>query len=319
MAAPGPSLTILSYHRVLAKADPFLPEHPTQAQFAAQLRAAKRFLRFVPLAQGWEMVRNRTTREHLATVTFDDGYRDNLDVALPVLESLEIPATLFIATAYTGRDPFFVGRITECIARTTQLTLSGADLGLPDLDLSNLQQRRQSADNILEFIKYRPPEERDRLAVEIQRRLEVSETPRLMLNESEVRQAYQRGMRIAAHTHSHAIMTTVSAEENLYHLAENLRVIESITGVRPFEFAYPNGRPGLDFTESHRASIAAGGIKIAVTSERGICTPLSDPLLLPRYGPWGRNPLTFMARLLLGIRQATRRVGTPSDGAPVDA
>ena len=140
-----------------------------------------------------------------------------------------------------------------------------------------------------------------------------------MLNEAEVRQAHQRGMRIAAHTHGHAIMTTVSAEENRHHLAENLRMIESITGVKPSEFAYPNGRPGLDFTEAHRASIAVGGIKIAVTSERGICTPISDPLLLPRYGPWGRNPLTFMARVLLTIGQATRHVGTPSDGASADA
>jgi len=306
LAARGPSLTILSYHRVLAQADPFLPEYPTQAEFAAQLKAAQRFLRFVPLVEGWEAVRSASTREHLATVTFDDGYRDNLDVALPVLEALQIPATLFLATAYTAGQPFFVDRVTESIARTTEQTLRGADIGLPNLELSRVEQRRHATNTILELLKYRAPADRDALALEIQRRLKLSAIPRLMMNENEVREAHERGMRIAAHMHRHAIMTTVSEEENRRDLAENVHVIESITGVRPHAFAYPNGRSGSDFTALHRELVMEHGFDVAVTTEYGICTQFDAPLLLPRYTPWDRNRVTFAPRLLANISLETR-------------
>ena len=36
-------------------------------------------------------------------ITFDDGYRDNLTVAAPILEKYRLPATLFLATGYVER------------------------------------------------------------------------------------------------------------------------------------------------------------------------------------------------------------------------
>jgi peptidoglycan/xylan/chitin deacetylase (PgdA/CDA1 family) len=44
--------------------------------------------------------------DRLTAITFDDGYRDNLTVALPLLEKYQLPMTLFVAAGFLGREGF---------------------------------------------------------------------------------------------------------------------------------------------------------------------------------------------------------------------
>jgi peptidoglycan/xylan/chitin deacetylase (PgdA/CDA1 family) len=72
----------------------------------------------VTLARALELLRGGTTGRYV-TVTFDDGYHDNLENAVPVLEELGIPATIFISTRiidgearfswYRGEQPPLLG------------------------------------------------------------------------------------------------------------------------------------------------------------------------------------------------------------------
>jgi hypothetical protein len=62
-------------------------------------------------------------------------------------------------------------------------------------------------------------------------------------------------------------------------------------------FAYPNGRPGLDFTEHHAALLDRLGFDAAVTTEKGTANLGTDPLLLPRFTPWDRTRTRFILRL----------------------
>ena len=52
--------------------------------------------------------------ENAVAVTFDDGYRDNFECALPILDEFEIPATFFVATSFIGVDLAFPRYSTCC-------------------------------------------------------------------------------------------------------------------------------------------------------------------------------------------------------------
>lgn len=94
-----PGLRVLMYHRITAapKYDQLIvpPE-----RFAQQLAALTRLRRVVSLADGLQALRSETLREALVAVTFDDGYLDNLEEAVPILQRYGVPATVFVTAHF---------------------------------------------------------------------------------------------------------------------------------------------------------------------------------------------------------------------------
>ena len=95
---------ILLYHRVAPPGEG-PPDYSTAGmvvtpeEFDRQMRFVARAYHVVPLGQIVAAVRRRTAFEPgLCAVTFDDGWRDVYEFALPILKRHGIPATLFVAT-----------------------------------------------------------------------------------------------------------------------------------------------------------------------------------------------------------------------------
>ena len=93
-------LSVLIFHRVLAEADPLLPEEMTAALFLKDMQLLRRKFNVLSLSEGLDRLRNGTLPPYSLCLTFDDGYRDNYEVALPILERLGLPATFFVATGF---------------------------------------------------------------------------------------------------------------------------------------------------------------------------------------------------------------------------
>src|SRR4051794_20071252 len=96
------AIAILLYHRVTAlDSDPqqlaVTPEH-----FDEHLRVLREICTPVELADVPRMLRARRLPKRPVAVTFDDGYRDNLHEAKPLLERHGVPATVFVASGYVG-------------------------------------------------------------------------------------------------------------------------------------------------------------------------------------------------------------------------
>jgi O-antigen/teichoic acid export membrane protein/peptidoglycan/xylan/chitin deacetylase (PgdA/CDA1 family) len=97
---------VLCYHGigVSPRADDpeYLRVHP--ARFRAQLEIlGEAGATFTTLAELAERARSGPLPAGLVAVTFDDGYQDNHDTALPILQDLGITGTIFIATALIGK------------------------------------------------------------------------------------------------------------------------------------------------------------------------------------------------------------------------
>jgi len=98
--------SILVYHSISAPAVP-LPSAAdiSPERFARQLQWLSRWRQVVPLTETLD--RKRSGRR--TAITFDDGFRDNLTVALPLLEKFNLPMTLFVSAGFVDQ----AGYLTE--------------------------------------------------------------------------------------------------------------------------------------------------------------------------------------------------------------
>ena len=94
---------VVAFHRV-QEADPSDALTVDAAAFERHCRFFRRHFEVVPLRDlVYRLEHGQRVDRHLA-ITFDDGYRDNFEIARPVLEKLSLPATFFIVTDWMGSD-----------------------------------------------------------------------------------------------------------------------------------------------------------------------------------------------------------------------
>lgn len=116
--------SILVYHTISTRPQP-LPEDidiPPE-RFEQQLRWLSRWRDVVRLEQTLE-----TSRRHRVAITFDDGFRDNLTVALPLLEKFQLPITLFVTPGLVGRDEYLAAEELREISRHPLVTIGAHGL-----------------------------------------------------------------------------------------------------------------------------------------------------------------------------------------------
>ncbi len=111
-----PRALILAYHRVTRlKIDPqMLSVSPER--FGEQLEVLKRRFEVIALRTLVKKLQEGRSVSGCVVITFDDGYADNLHVAKPLMERLDIPSTIFIATDHIGKmDGFWWDEIERII------------------------------------------------------------------------------------------------------------------------------------------------------------------------------------------------------------
>src|SRR5438132_14199218 len=78
-------LPILIYHRVLREPDPIFTDAVDAQRFDAQMRWLTGLFKVIALGEGVDLLQKGSLPPGAACVTFDDGYADNAEVALPIL------------------------------------------------------------------------------------------------------------------------------------------------------------------------------------------------------------------------------------------
>jgi peptidoglycan/xylan/chitin deacetylase (PgdA/CDA1 family) len=290
---------ILTYHRVNDENDPFFPAVST-ALFAAQIAHIARHYRVLTVEELAERVRRDGAPGNALALTFDDGYRDNLTHAAPILAQHGLPSTIFLATGYIGTPemPWF-DRVALAFKLARRETVALPLPGGPPLPLETEGDRLHALEGALDWLKSLPEVERrsatERLVTDLRPR-DLDRPKRVMLSWEEVDALRGLGFSVGAHTITHPILSRVTPERAREEIEGSKSAIERALGVPVRSFAYPNGGP-QDYTDTTVRLVQQAGFACAVTTRWGLNGRATHPFELRRGGPWEEHLPTYALKL----------------------
>jgi peptidoglycan/xylan/chitin deacetylase (PgdA/CDA1 family) len=293
---------VLGYHRVVEDFDAASKtDMPSMlvstAMFERHLDQIGRRFRFVGIDEIGEKIRNGVPfQEPVAAVTFDDGYQDVCDNALPILKRKGIPAAAFVVTDLVGRSAWqthdkLYHLVEKAFAQwaTPRTHLQGVlrDLGLPATEI--LGEANATRTPMLTVSALLPKLSRvDTLRVMSRLEWLVGNgfigVPQTM-SWAALKDMQRDGFIVGSHTRTHVSLPMESTESTLDELAESKRILEHNLGTPIDHFAYPGGQ----FTPAVVEAIERCGYRYAYTA----CPHADD-----------RYPALTIERLLLWERSA---------------
>jgi len=198
--------------------------------------------------------------ENAAVVTFDDGYRDTLTQAVPVLERYGVPATIYVTTDLIG-DPYgpFEFRLAEALrSRSGQsISISDLDLELPDSIPTNPKRAYRL---LRKSGKWESPEQRAEILGIIEDE-ELAGAP--MLDVEEIQSLSEHKLiTVGAHAHYHVPLTTLSEDELLKNIMRCVTTLQNISREPIEHFSYPYGA----YDSNVKRAVQHSGMVTSVTT-----------------------------------------------------
>jgi peptidoglycan/xylan/chitin deacetylase (PgdA/CDA1 family) len=238
-------------------------------------------------------------------LTIDDGYRDTLQYAYPILKQYEIPFAVYVATSFADRlGELWWLALEAVIARNTRVGLA-IDGGDQWFDCRTVGQKREVFDAVYGWMRSLATEDELRHAIrDLCARYHVdigAFCSELCMSWKELAQlAADPLVTIGAHTVNHVMLAKVSASAAQAEMDMSRRVIEAALGLTVEHLCYPVG----DATSAglREFTIAANlGFKTAVTTRPGVLYPDHQDHLtaLPRISINGEYQQMRYLRVLL--------------------
>jgi peptidoglycan/xylan/chitin deacetylase (PgdA/CDA1 family) len=276
--ARAPWLSILTYHR-FPRSDGSEPFDEgvidTSAQeFEQHISSLKQHFTIVGVDELCAFAAGGALPPNPVAITFDDGYRDNYEQALPILERHACKAIFFVATSFISeRRLYWWDRAAYLMKQSTRVRV---ELRYPSEFSVELSDRKSAIFKLLRFVKGCTSFDMDRLLHELSvatgvtwtRELEREFADRLLMTWDDVRALKRAGMDVESHTRTHRVLQTLPAAELRAELEGSRRDLQEQLGEAPRALAYPIGKP-LPQASPIRAALRAAGYEIGLTNGTG--------------------------------------------------
>ena len=229
------SFTVLCFHRISDDVDPFFPPIRSAA-FENLLRQLSADYSFVPIAAANEDRRGRKPR---MAISFDDGYRDFHDCALPLLQKLGVPANQNIVTGcIDGTSDLWTNRLNACCHSAQR---SGTAVEIP-VGHHEFLFTGSTAEYLTLFhaLLRATRTERDAAIAAFEARVHATSCPQFMTWE-QVRDCHRKGVEIGSHTATHEPLPTLDAAQLEHELHDSRIRIEQQIGAPVRTLSFPNG------------------------------------------------------------------------------
>jgi peptidoglycan/xylan/chitin deacetylase (PgdA/CDA1 family) len=315
VAACRPALVVLTYHRIAERdTDPFYDPVISAApqSFRRQVEWLHERMRILTLLELDDRIRaGGPWNEPAALVTFDDGYRDNFDAAVPILKELSVPATFFIPTEFleSPKLPWWdhvAYVIKQTLSRRLLVKRSPSDHDPLDIELDSNPKdavimaiiRAILDGNITDL-----PWFLQQLAASARVTVETERLGRdLFMGWEQVRQLADSGGRltIGSHAHSHHDLSKLDSQSQHRELVLSKQILEQRLGREVPAIAYPFGWAGT-YTQATKTLAREAGYRLAFASRTGVNHPGTlEPFEINRLGVGsGDSPAMLRARTAL--------------------
>jgi len=272
----------------------------TPDQFDAQLRVLTQ--NFVCTTMGELMNPAADLPETVAVVTFDDGFKDVVEHALPLLQRWKVPATVYCCSApLLEHSVLNVHRVHLLQAKLglgyfreafEELVASRPAVALEPLTHPGLQglypydnPATRRFKRLLNFDM--PYAELDVVLKLLFERFIGEDAPiaeRLYMSESDLRRCQDAGLEIGVHGHSHRVLSRLTEEAQRVELGTCAELLRRVCGLADVHASYPYGIDG-SWNEATKRVAASLGLASATTKVRAITKPadLRGRWELPRY------------------------------------
>ena len=292
-------VSILIFHRVLPQADPLFPGEMHAARFDRLMGILARGFNVLTLGQALALRAEDRLPPRALVITFDDGYADNADVALPILQRHGLRATFFVSSGFLDGGRMWNDTVIEAVRASAAGALPAGLFGLAALPLGTPDDRRKAIEALLGKLKYLTLGEREASLRQLLAAFGNPHLPHgLMMRSNQVLQLHAAGMEIGGHTVHHPILRVLPDTEARAEIAEGRERLQAVIDAPVSVFAYPNGRPGQDYDARHVAMVRQLGFSGAVSTSPGAALGTDDAFELPRFTPWDRSTVRWVGRLM---------------------
>lgn len=237
------------YHGVVKDKNSLINgRHLLEQEFERQLIHFKENYNIVTLAEMFELKRTNTIPEKKTiSISFDDGYENNLTVALPILEKYKIPATFFISSICL-EDPEYIfwPDVIDVIKTAHNLK------EIESLDKKFVLKDGQflsGQTNIYQYVKHSKAERRDQIIADLSRRYDLPaakgkinrEAWKIMNKEQLVQFANSPYVSIGSHGHLHYNLADTDEADVVSELRKSKQLLENVLSKRIDSFSFPDG------------------------------------------------------------------------------
>ena len=237
---------VIMYHGITKKnTNWFSPRHLSEEQFEEHLRYLKHNFDCVSLTELIHSAPKNKNRKQIA-LTFDDGYLNNLTVALPLIEKYQIPVTFFISGICTEEKPvnYLFPDLLQALERLKlkelkwvfdEMKLSD-ELKSSQLDFYSIAKKFTKAERLKFEQLLKTQLDSDEFMQSID-----SEIWQLLSTESLKKLANSKFVTIGSHGYSHYLFAEISEKDCIEELSVSKNALENCIGKQIDFVAYPDG------------------------------------------------------------------------------
>jgi len=261
---------ILNYHRICANNN--MPKHKdelvvSEKKFENQLIFLKKNYDLVSLDNFLNFEKNNA---HKICITFDDGYKDNLTHALPILVKLNIPATIYVATKFFENEfDLWWYELQDYIWSDSKNIKFSYDGKNYDILSKNENEKSKCFMQLRGIIKKLDRENQKKFMNIVTNKIERKEYKDIILTKEDLKSLSLNSLiTIGAHSHNHLSLKNLTEEDCLKEIKKSKEILENLTNNKINHFSYPYGTED-DVGEREFNIVKKLGFKSAVTTSVG--------------------------------------------------